>query len=78
LIQVTVKLHSVLAKYLRHKQRLEKVILPDNASVKDLLVQLNLNHGEVGVILVDGELVRETAVLTTGSVVELYPMFSGG
>ena len=52
--------------------------LTEGSSILDLIESLNISRQKVGIISVDGNLVKDSHVLEKGSFVRLYrPIFGG-
>ncbi len=76
---VRVIFKNILKEFAPGKQEVLDVEHRKNMTVTDLLSTLEMDHGQVGVVIVDGVLVKNRDFeLVDGSVVELYPLFAGG
>jgi len=55
-----------------------RVELSEGSTVKDLITHLSIARKKVGIISVDGGLVKDSKVIQTGNFVRLYrPIFGG-
>ncbi len=76
---IKVVFKSVLKDFSPGKREVIEVQHREGMTVAKLLSSLGMNYGQVGVVLVDGKLVKNRNYeLLDGSVVELYPLFAGG
>lgn len=79
LVKVVVELKSVLKQWrsdlVSGKSEFQ---FQEGATVGEMLRYLGLCHGEVGLVVVNGEVANEDRELEDGAKVELYPIFSGG
>lgn len=75
---ITVRLHTVLKSRCPNSDGVVMIKFTEDMTVGDLLEQLNLNQGEVGLALVDGKIAGNDYELTSQSTVELHPIFGGG
>ena len=79
-MQIKVKLYGTLGRNLPDHDPIDGLTcdLPDGASVLDLIERLGVPRKKVGIISVDGSLVKDSWVLTAGNFVRLYrPIFGG-
>jgi len=76
--KVKVELQLSLKRYSNVQTNEIILTVGDNATVQDVLETFNLVHGEVGVVLVNGELATETEELPDNATIILYPIFGGG
>jgi sulfur carrier protein ThiS len=67
-----------LRDYLPAADGVAEIELPPGATVADLLQQLGITWGEVGIVVVNGEMTDEEAVLRAGDRVELIAPVGGG
>lgn len=77
MIRVTVRLNGGLERYasMRH---LVEVCVEDGATLASVQERLGIPRGEVGLFVVNRQLLNEDAPVPDGSIVDLYPMFGGG
>lgn len=75
---IKVELQTSLKRYTQDGRGQLSVTLEDNATVGDLLEMLGLLQGEVGLMLINGELADDMRRLPPGATVRLYPIFGGG
>ncbi|MCG6908502.1 MAG: hypothetical protein LJE94_00085 [Deltaproteobacteria bacterium] len=79
-MEIRVKLYGALGKDLREHDPLKgmTVELPEGMRILDLIEQLGIPRKKVGIISVDGRLVKDTRVLGAGNFVRMYrPIFGG-
>lgn len=79
-MKIRVKLYGTLGKDLPAHDPIDGLAcdLPDGACVLDLIERLKISRKKVGIISVDGRLVKDSQVLTAGNFVRLYrPIFGG-
>lgn len=77
---LTVKLYGNLSRSLdgyEHSSGLE-VIMPEGASLLDLLVYLNLSPERLGLISMDNKLLNEKSQLKDGAQIKIFRPISGG
>lgn len=77
---ITVKLHTSLKRYCPGCNRTGsiKIKFEEGLTVGKILKELNLNHGEVGIILINGSIVDENFELSKEDIIELFPVVGGG
>lgn len=75
---VTVKLRTSLRRYAPDTDGLLSLTLEDSATVSDLLHALGLILGEIGLILIDGQIAQPEQDIPSSATVELFPIFGGG
>ncbi|MDI6707112.1 MAG: hypothetical protein HPY74_12150 [Firmicutes bacterium] len=73
---ITVKLHLNLTNY-TGKQRVE-IPAAEPVILKDLLEEMGVPIGEVGLIVKNGRWNTAECSLSDGDIVELFPYLSGG
>ena len=79
-MQIKVKLYGTLGKDLADHDPIHGLSfdLPEGSSVLDLIESLDIPRKKVGIISVDGNLVKDGKVLEAGNFVRLYrPIFGG-
>ena len=79
-MEIKVKLYGTLGKDLAGHDPTHGLTcdLPEGSSIFDLIESLNIPRQKVGIISVDGNLVKDSHVLEKGSFVRLYrPIFGG-
>lgn len=76
--KIVIKLHPVFKYCSPHSSGIELMSLPDDAKISQVLELLGLNHGEVGLVLVNDEIVDENYCVPEGAIIKLYPVFGGG
>jgi len=79
-LRLTVKLYGTLSRSFEtydHVSGLE-VILPKEASIDDLLVHLNLAPERLGIISMDGRLLKKKSRLQAGAQVKIFQPIAGG
>ncbi len=69
-----VRFHSMLSHY----GEIKILISLENITISKLLKQLKVNQGEIGVILINGQLSSFEAALLDEDRVDFYPIFGGG
>ena len=74
-MQVTVELFSYFRQG-RFKQ--SSIELPRGATVADLLMQLQINRSDVGIIVINGIPGTSGTLLQSGDRVTLIPLIGGG
>jgi len=79
-LRLTVKLYGTLSRSFDaydHSSGLE-VILPDEASIHDLLDYLNLSPERLGMICMDGSLLNKKSRLKDGAQIDIFHPIAGG
>jgi len=79
-MEIQVRLYGLLGKDVAGHDPLEgmRVEMPDGSTIKDLMTHLSIPRKKVGIISVDGGLVKDTKTLQDGNFVRLYrPIFGG-
>lgn len=77
---MTVKLYGTLSRSFdayNHSSGLETV-LPDKASIDDLLAFLNLSSKRLGMIYMDGGRLNKNSRLKDGAQIKIFPPIAGG
>lgn len=77
-MKVLVRLRGGLERYTESQDGCEEVTLPEGSRVSHLVGRFGFAEGQVGLIVLNGELAHPGARLSDGSRVELYPIFGGG
>ena len=75
---VTVKLNGILKDFSPGKKQSLELDFYKGIRVEDILIELDMNGGQVGPVLVNGELANKKDELSDDSVLELYPVVGGG
>lgn len=79
-MEIRVRLYGALGKDLTGHDPLKGMLLdlPEGSRVGDLIKHLKIPRKKVGIISVDGSLVKDTKTLQDGNFVRLYrPIFGG-
>ena len=79
-MKITVRLYGALGKGVPGHDPLNGLTLdlPTGSGVNDLIAHLKISREKVGIISIDGNLVKDTQVLSDGNFVRLYrPIFGG-
>jgi sulfur carrier protein ThiS len=79
-LRLTVKLYGTLGRFFdgyNHSSGLE-IVIPDEASIYDLLVQLNLDSSRLGMIYMDGERLNKKSRLKDGTQIKIFQPIAGG
>lgn len=77
-MKLQVRLRGGLERYAGNYQGYQEITLPDGSAVSQLMELYPFAKGEVGLIVLNGELVAPDTGLSEGAQVELYPVFGGG
>ena len=79
-MKISVRLYGTLGNHLSGHDPLNGMELevPDDATAGDLLDQLDIPVKKVGIISVDGNLVKKSQPLRNGNVVRIYRPIAGG
>lgn len=78
--QVKVRLPFHMERFfskLAHRD-LDHVEIETGTDVNTLVAQLGMDRGEIGLILVNGQLAKFETLLNDGDTVEIYILFAGG
>ena len=75
---VKVRLQTSLKRYAPDSDGLLSLVLKDDDTVHDLLKLLDIKPGAVGLVIVDGEVSKDSENLPADATVEVYPIFGGG
>jgi len=79
-MQIQVRLYGTLGSHLPDHNRLTGMVveIPEGSNVGDLIDHLAVSREKVGIISVDGTLVKESETLSSGNFVRMYIPISGG
>jgi hypothetical protein len=79
-LRVNVKLYGTLSRSFDQYDHLSglKAVLPDEASIHDLLVYLNLSSERLGMIYMDGKRLNKKSRLKDGAQIKIFQPISGG
>ena len=79
-LRLTVKLYGTLSRSFDEYDHLSglEVIIPEEASIHDLLVYLNLSPERLGMISMDGRLLNKKSQLKDGAQIKIFQPISGG
>jgi hypothetical protein len=75
--RLTVRLRGGLERYTSMQREVEIWVCAD-VILADIQNRLGIPKGEVGLFVLDRQIVDESARVADASIVELYPMFGGG
>jgi len=79
-MKIQVRLYGTLGHDLPDHDPLEglMIVIPEGSNVADLFDHLDICRKKVGIISVDGNLVKDSKILHTGNFVRMYqPIFGG-
>jgi len=77
---LNVKLYGTLSRFFDtydHVSGLD-VVMPDETSIRDLLVHLNLLNDRLGMIYMDGRSLNKNSLLKDGAQIKIFQPISGG
>ena len=79
-LRVNVKLYGTLSRSFDEYDHLGglEVIIPEEASIHDLLVYLNLSQERLGMIYMDGRLLNKKSRLKDNALIKIFQPISGG
>jgi sulfur carrier protein ThiS len=79
-MKISVRLYGTLGNHISGHDPLNgmEIEVPDDATAGDLIDQLAIPRKKVGIISVDGNLVKKTQPLHRGNVVRIYRPIAGG
>jgi len=79
-VRVEVQLHATLTSFLPPGSHdgVATVVLPDGATVADVIARLAIPPDLSRVVLVNGHDVEDDAVLRPGDVIDVFPPLAGG
>ena len=79
-LKIRIRLYGTLGNHISDHDPLNGMELevPDNVTAGDLIDQLDIPRKKVGIISVDGNLVKKTHPLQSGNVVRIYRPIAGG
>ena len=79
-MRLTVKLYGTLSRSFDEYDHLSglEVNIPEEASIHDLLVYLNLSPERLGMISMDGRLLNKKSQLKDGAQIKIFQPISGG
>jgi sulfur carrier protein ThiS len=79
-LRVTVKLYGTLSRSFDEYDHLSglEVIIPEQASIHDLLVFLNLSSERLGMIYMDGRCLNKKSRLKDGAQIKIFQPIAGG
>ena len=77
---MTVKLYGTLSRSIDEYDHMSglDVVLPDGASIQDLLIHLDIVPKRVGMILMDEKPVQKEAQLNDGALIKILQPIAGG
>lgn len=68
----------LFATFRKGRWKSKHLKLSQDTSIKDILVQLNINEEELGIALVNGRHSGVKTILKDGDVLSLFPPIGGG
>jgi sulfur carrier protein ThiS len=79
-LRVNVKLYGTLSRSFDKYDHLSglEAVLPDEASIHDLLVYLNLSSKRLGIIYMDGRPLNKKSRLKDGAQIKIFQPIAGG
>ena len=79
-MRIRVRLYGTLGNHISGHDPLNgmEIEVPDDATAEDLIDQLDIPRKKVGIISVDGNLVKKTQALQDGNMVRMYRPIAGG
>lgn len=77
-MNATVKLFGNLRRHLPPGQEVIELALAPGTSIGAVMQRLGVHEGEVGLAVVNGEVVAETTALRDGDHLELFAIMGGG
>jgi sulfur carrier protein ThiS len=79
-MKIQVRLYGTLGSHLPDHDRLEGMVadIPMDSNVGDLMDYLAIPREKVGIISVDGILVKESTILSSDNFVRMYQPITGG
>ena len=79
-MKIRVRLYGTLGTHISGHDPLKgmEMEVPDNSTAGDLIDQLDIPKKKIGIISVDGNLVKKTQPLQRGNVVRIYRPIAGG
>jgi sulfur carrier protein ThiS len=79
-LKLTVKLYGTLSRSFGEYDHLSglEVILPEESSIYDLLVYLNLSPERLGMISMDGRLLNKKSQLKDRALIKIFQPIAGG
>ncbi len=79
-MRLTVKLYGTLSRSIDEYDHMSglDVVLPDGASIQDLLIHLDIVPKRVGMILMDEKPVQKEAQLNDGALIKILQPIAGG
>ncbi|MDX2447828.1 MAG: hypothetical protein QNK29_11620 [Desulfobacterales bacterium] len=79
-MKIQVRLYGTLGSHLPDHNRLTGIVveIPKGSNVGDLIDHLAVSRKKVGIISIDGTLVKESKTLFSDNFVRMYQPISGG
>lgn len=79
-LKLIIKLYGTLSRSFDEYDHLSglEVNIPDEASIHDLLVYLNLSSERLGMIYMDGKVLNKKSRLKDGAQIKIFQPISGG
>ncbi len=79
-MKIKIRLYGTLGTHISGHDPLNgmELEIPDDSTAGDLIDHLDISRKKVGIISVDGNLVKKTQPLCTGNVVRIYRPIAGG
>lgn len=77
-MRISVKLSGALRRFLPPGQASFELTLPEDATAPDVIRAMGVPDGEVGLVVVNGNVASDDAMLHDGDVLELLAVMAGG
>ena len=79
-LRLTVKLYGILGRSFDGYDHLSglEVTIADEASIDDLLVHLNLAPKRLGIVSMDGRVLKKQSLLKDGAQIKIFRPIAGG
>jgi sulfur-carrier protein len=79
-MKIEIALYATLSRYLPTGAQNRKAVIdvPDGASVREVMTQLDIPRDLPNILLVNGRQAREDTVLKDGETLSVFPPLAGG
>ena len=77
-MKISVVFKSSLRRYVSEKNYTKELYLSEGTTIREVLSELNIIKGEVGLTILNSKIVEQDTVLSDKDELEIYPIFGGG
>lgn len=77
-MKISIVFKSSLKRYVSEKNYTKELYLSEGTTIREVLSELNIIKGEVGLTILNSEIVEQDTILMDKDELEIYPIFGGG